>query len=946
MFFCTNKKKPTDPTEHPIYENGEGIIGPAGGTIRVSDASSNIYGAYVIIPDGAISDDINIKISKAEKNVIYLEDTNAVIIKFEPAGFIFDKPLEIGLPYNNVNNHNLLQAFYFNPDSNLLEQLPIKSINTSQKTVVAFTNHFSHFLVNDDGTVATVEMYYNSNKIGVNVSLDGYSFGHNLGLAGIPTLAISWPFGIFNAKQAINQGAFLLAGSQPHAVFKVILKEKLDYWADKTLETKTLVYKRTGSPIELTIGGTLYVNEFDNWKELISIEDQNSDEREKWFSGDALFFNFDYQTQNNKEYYVKFKWAITGSFGFSILYGHATKVYSFNSYNSCLSTSDMLTENLDDNNNYVIDSYEPITNTTPTATFTVSPPSGTVETVFQFDASGSSDAEDPTSALQVRWDWENDGWDTNYSTDKTASHKYNTQGTKTIKFEVKDTGGLSNSTTRQIEVAQPLVLDRIEITPSSITLHNGQTQQFTCIAYYSNGDSADVTNQASWTTSPGIAGSITSTGFFTAHSTNIGDELITVSFNGKENRANVKIISPNTPPIASFTVSPSSGPVENIFQFDASGCIDNKDQTSVLQVRWDWENDGYWDTNYSTTKTATHQYSTFGIKTAKLEVKDTDGLTDTTSTQITVTSQNTSPTASFTVSPTLGTLDTVFQFDASGCADNEDQTSALQVRWDWENDGLWDTDYTTTKTETHQYSTEGTKTIALEVRDTGSLTDKISRQVLIDDGGGDHETGTMTGNNGRIYKTVKIGNQWWMAENLRETHYCNGDTIPEVTDDSLWSHSWSVGGRCSYENDENNADIYGYLYNWDAIFYPGRDITPPDWHLPTHEDWQTLVDYLGGDSLAGGKLKETGTAHWNSPNIGATNRSGFTALPAGYREHDGSFKYLGSRAFFWSACESRYSDDFYKAWSRILYFNYSDVIRHSRGYRYLGGFSIRLVRDY
>ncbi|MCA9733813.1 PKD domain-containing protein, partial [candidate division KSB1 bacterium] len=149
---------------------------------------------------------------------------------------------------------------------------------------------------------------------------------------------------------------------------------------------------------------------------------------------------------------------------------------------------------------------------------------------------------------------------------------------------------------------------------------------------------------------------------------------------------------PNIAPTASFTISPTSGTTATTFQFDASGSTDNEDSSSELQVRWDWENDGNWDTDYSTDKIASHQYGSDGTKTILLEVKDSGGLTKTATKQVTVSLDNTAPTASFTVSPTSGTTETAFAFDASGSSICEDDISSLQVRWDWENDGTWDTD--------------------------------------------------------------------------------------------------------------------------------------------------------------------------------------------------------------------------------------------------------------
>jgi len=197
---------------------------------------------------------------------------------------------------------------------------------------------------------------------------------------------------------------------------------------------------------------------------------------------------------------------------------------------------------------------------------------------------------------------------------------------------------------------------------------------------------------------------------------------------------------------------------------------------------------------------------------------------------------------------------------------------------------------------------------------------------------------TVTDIDGNVYKTVKIGNQIWMAENLKVTHYRNGDAIPTGHSNSEWSNldNTQTGAYAVYDGNES---IYGYLYNWYAVD-DSRNIAPEGWHVPTDNEWQTLVDYLGGKRVAGGKLKEEGTTHWDSPNFGATNESGFTALPGGYRYgHDGSYNSMGDSGRFWSSAES----GSYGAWRRLLSYDYSGVHRLGHGER--SGFSVRCIRD-
>ena len=203
-------------------------------------------------------------------------------------------------------------------------------------------------------------------------------------------------------------------------------------------------------------------------------------------------------------------------------------------------------------------------------------------------------------------------------------------------------------------------------------------------------------------------------------------------------------------------------------------------------------------------------------------------------------------------------------------------------------------------------------------------------------------TGSVKDIDGNVYKTVKIGNQWWMAENLKVTHYRNGDAIPNRTDDDEWDSS--TGGCCSYNNDTTNFRIYGGLYNWFAV-NDSRNLAPEGWHVPTDDEWHELVDYLGGDTHAGGKMKSTGTITggdglWRGSNENATNETGFSALPGGYRYSHGVFDGLGSNSYFWSSTESRGGN----AWHRYLYYGKSDIYRDDSDWRQ-AGYSVRCVAD-
>ena len=202
-------------------------------------------------------------------------------------------------------------------------------------------------------------------------------------------------------------------------------------------------------------------------------------------------------------------------------------------------------------------------------------------------------------------------------------------------------------------------------------------------------------------------------------------------------------------------------------------------------------------------------------------------------------------------------------------------------------------------------------------------------------------TGTLTDFDGNTYNTVKIGNQWWMVENLKTTHYANGDPIPDGTGAGDISGETDPKYWFAYDDDLNNVSTYGRLYTWYTVT-DSRNVCPDGWHVPSDAEWTQLSDSLGGESVAGGKLKETGTTHWDSPNTGATNESGFTGLPGGlrYSKSSDGFGIMGRASYFWSATEFHIS-----AYARYwpLGYNYAGMSPYDYGKS--GGFSVRCLKD-
>ena len=198
--------------------------------------------------------------------------------------------------------------------------------------------------------------------------------------------------------------------------------------------------------------------------------------------------------------------------------------------------------------------------------------------------------------------------------------------------------------------------------------------------------------------------------------------------------------------------------------------------------------------------------------------------------------------------------------------------------------------------------------------------------------------GGTTSTAGIITITPTSCGQTWMLKNLNVDRYRNGDPIPKVTDPTIWA-SLTTGAYCYYNNDSTTyAAVYGKLYNWYAVNDP-RGLAPLGWHVPSNAEWAALETCLGGSSVAGGKLKETGTTHWLAPNAGATNSSGFAGLPGGYRNFNGTFNVIGNYGYWWSSTEYNTSN----AWN--LYLNYGNGNSNRGGNNKQNGFSVRCLRD-
>jgi uncharacterized protein (TIGR02145 family) len=205
------------------------------------------------------------------------------------------------------------------------------------------------------------------------------------------------------------------------------------------------------------------------------------------------------------------------------------------------------------------------------------------------------------------------------------------------------------------------------------------------------------------------------------------------------------------------------------------------------------------------------------------------------------------------------------------------------------------------------------------------------------------------GNTAVPLPSVTIDAQVWSITNLEVTTYRDGTPIPQVTDPTQWGNL-TTGAWCYYNNDPANGAIYGKLYNWYAVAGVHntaslndasirKQLAPNGWHIPSDAEWTTLTTFLGGVSVAGGKMKETGTSHWSSPNTAATNSSGFTGLPGGLRNQIGLHQNINGSGYWWSSSESNTT----VAWNRILGRGFGNAVRNND--KKTAGFSVRCVKD-
>jgi uncharacterized protein (TIGR02145 family) len=606
----------------------------------------------------------------------------------------------------------------------------------------------------------------------------------------------------------------------------------------------------------------------------------------------------------------------------------------------------------------------------PIASFTISPAGGTTETRFEFDASGCTDAETSPDDLEVRWDFDGDGnWDTDYDQSKTSICQYPTPGSYSVILDVKDGGGLIDTETKTVTVTLP--------GESFIDNRDGHIYSYKTI-----GTQTWMAENLAWlpSVSPSSAGSETSSYYYiygyegtstdaaktTANYTTFGvlynwvaaktacptgwhlpDDAEwkvleknqgmsdsdadaegwrssgTVGGKLKES-GTTHWLSPNTGATntSGFTALPGgyrlNGGGFSLLDNDAIFCAaSGYDALRTWFRNVDYHHDGV--------------YRGYDSKGGGVSVRCLKGGA----------MANTAPKAGFTISPETRTTETKFELDASPSTDAETAADDLEVRWDFDGDGNWDTDYDVLKTFNLQFPSPGAVTIILEVKDAGGLTDTTMQTLNIA-----YPTFTDP-RDGNVYPYKRIENQLWMIRDMAWLPSVSPYSVGSTTDKIYYVVGYT-GTDVAQAKASQNYGIYGALYNGVAA----QDACPSGWHTASDEEWKILEKYLGmtdadlnlnavsfrNTGNVGNKLKEAGTSHWISPNVGATNSSGFTALPGNGRGPDAIIYPPGPAAAYWTGTSSGGS-----TWQRALMNTEAGVLRYFETNDW--GMSVRCVKN-
>ena len=549
----------------------------------------------------------------------------------------------------------------------------------------------------------------------------------------------------------------------------------------------------------------------------------------------------------------------------------------------------------------------------PEAKFVVSPENGQTTTNFSFNTAGTTNPGLENPELYFRWDWDGDGiWDTHFSKSREYTHRYYTPGDFIAQMEVRNVTGLMDTITTPISVTRGNSAPYPFLKVDPQLGHIKTNFVFDASDTYDDEDSLS-TLQFRWDwTGDGVYDTPYSNNTTIEHTFDQADRYRVVmevtdpwGMTAKTNKL-IDVSNLNPLLVVDFTWNPDNGTTSDIITLDASASYDPEDPSNVFQYRWDFENDGFYDTEWLENPSIEKVFKEEGEREIRLQVMDQYGLVKGVTKEIFVYHSNQPPSASFEVATSYGNLTTIFYFDAEAVRDDEDFFNILEVRWDFESDGVYDTDFSMTKTATHFYGIEGDFTVTMQVKDSGGLTATMSKVIYISSGTNQTDY-VIDSDRGTMYGAVKIGTQWWLSENVDAT-----------------------GGRSCYRNSQENCETYGGLYTWptamnNSISPKAQGICPDGWHIPTTDEWETLFSYFGEEN-ARAELEVGGSSDFRMQYAGQINAAGFS-------------EYMGSVVNFWASTKLTGSN----AWSYSLQAGKDQVWKITLGQAYK--ISVRCIKN-
>ncbi len=554
--------------------------------------------------------------------------------------------------------------------------------------------------------------------------------------------------------------------------------------------------------------------------------------------------------------------------------------------------------------------------TPPVAAFKINPASGLTTSLFTFDVSDSKATNVGDTILFFRWDWDNDNiWDTGFSRSKSFSHRYYKPGSYSPRMEVRNESGLSDTAQLSVQVGrgysppQPSFTMmpgsgnlRTEFSFDTRNTHDDEDSLSTLKFRWDwEGDGiydTEYSDQTSYT-HYFIASSV-----YNPTLQVIDPQGLTATL---RKSVSVSLSNPRLVPL--FKWSPEKPSTSDTVMLDASASYDPDNVGNTFTYRWNFltnSKDTEFDTEYLTNPVIAHQFQTEGDNSVILEIRDQWGLINQIKTTLFILHSNLKPTAAFFIGYEYGNLTTNFYFDATASTDREDIAAQLQVRYDFESDGIWDTNYNKDRTATHKYGAAGTYHVRMQVMDSGGLTDTTGLNVFVTSG--TNETGLILDKPNNVsYGTVKIGSQWWMAENLNE-----------------------ATGKVCYSNLVSNCNLYGGLYTWTnlmngATTERAKGLCPTSWHIPSQAEWQQLVDFYGTNQAKSHLL--------------VSGDSDFRMFLAGQRSTAGRSEMMNTVTNFWTSTKSSGEN----AWAVSFQRDQDGYFKLNLGQAY--GFSVRCIKD-